>query len=142
MPVGDSHRAGTHIIGVRFDGDRQERWGTVESTDTEALFVAPFYAKQLIGKLTHSRQLVVEFTPRSAPPATVFFDTRGFRMHAARVLAACPAIDRPKGQFPIGVEPWSGATEPLIGRDTDTIRVGAAAVKAGRSPPAKALTSS
>ncbi len=131
MPASVDHRAGTHLISVRFDADPVEHWGTVESTDAEALFVAPFYARQMIGKLTHSRRLVVEFTPLNAPPATVSFDTRGFKIHAARVLAACPAVDRTKGRFPLGVEPLGSPTEPLIGRSTETSRSGLAALKVG-----------
>ena len=132
MPVSGDQRAGTHLISVRFDADPVEHWGTVESTDAEALFVAPFYARQMIGKLTHSRRLVVEFTPLNAPPATVSFDTRGFKMHAARVLAACPAVDRMKGRFPLGVEPPGGRTKPLIGRSAGTIqRPGSPPLKVG-----------
>jgi len=126
------HKAGAHLISVRFDADPVEQWGTVESTDAEALFVAPFYARQMIGKLTHSRRLVVEFTPLNAPPATVSFDTRGFKVHAARVLAACPAVDRTKRRFPLAVEPLGSPAEPLIGRSAETTRTGLAPLKVGR----------
>jgi hypothetical protein len=118
-------RDGTHLISVRFDADPVEHWGTIESTDTQALFLAPFYASQMVAKLTHSRRLLVEFTPSNAPPAIVSFDTRGFKIHAARVLAACPKVDRPKGRYPLGVEPLIAPTEPLIGRYTETIPSGA-----------------
>jgi hypothetical protein len=125
---------GTHLISVRFDANPAEHWGTVESTDTEALFIAPFYAQQMVAKLTHSRQLLVGFTPSNAPPALISFDTRGFKMHAARVLAACPKVDRTKGRYPLGVEPLVGPTEPLIGRNTDTIRSAGAVLKVGHRP--------
>jgi hypothetical protein len=110
------HGDGTHLIGVRFDAAPAEHWGTIESTDAEALFIAPFYARQMVARLTQSRQLLVEFTPSNAPPAIISFDTRGFKLHAARVLAACPKVDRPKGRYPLGVEPLTGPTELLIGR--------------------------
>jgi hypothetical protein len=121
MPESVDHGDGTHIISVRFDSDPLERWGTVESTDAEALFIAPFYARQMVGKLTRSQRLLVEFTPLNGPPETIWFDTRGFKTHAARVLAACPPIDRTKGRYLPGMEPPIGVPEPLIGRYTETL---------------------
>ena len=139
MAASDDRGDGTHTISVRFDSDPAEHWGTVESTDTEALFIAPLYATQMVGKLTHSRRLLVEFTPLNAPPAMIAFDTRGFKTHAARVLAACPTVDRTKGRYPLGVEPLTGPSEPLIGRYTDTIRSGLRALKAGHRPKRSAV---
>jgi hypothetical protein len=139
MPASADQRAGTHMISVRFDAGPVEHWGTIESTDTEALFVAPFYARQMIGKLTHSRRLLVEFTPLNAPPATISFDTNGFKTHAAQVLAACPTVDRTRGRYPLGVEPLGGPSEPLIGRYTGTIQTGLTALKVGRRSKRSAI---
>lgn len=133
------HGDGLHTLGVRFDSDPAERWATVESTDTEALFIAPVYATQMVGKLSHSRRLLVELTPVNAPPATIAFDTRGFKTHAARVLAACPRVDRIRGRYPPGVEPLTGPTEPLIGRYTVTLRSGLGVLKAGHRPKRSAV---
>ena len=129
-----NHSDGVHTLSVRFDSDPVEQWGTVGSTDNDALFVAPVYARQMVGRLTHSRRLLVELTPLNAPPAIIAFDTLGFKAHAARVLAACPRGDRIRGRYPPGVEPLTGPTEPLIGRYTGTLRSGLGVLKAGHRP--------
>ena len=140
MPASVDHSSeGAHTISVRFDADPAEHWGTVESTDAEALFIAPLYAAQMVGKLAHSRRLLVEFTPLNAPPAIIAFDARGFKTHAARVLAACPRVDRTKGRYPPGVEPLTGPAELLIGRYTETIRSGFGVLKAGHRPKRSAV---
>ena len=139
MPASVDGSNGLHTISVRFDSNPVEQWGTVESTDTEALFIAPFYAMQMVGKLTHSQRLLVEFTPSNAPPAIIAFDTRGFKAHAARVLAACPQVDRSRGRYPPAVEPLTGPTEPLIGRYTGTLRSGLGVLKAGHRPKRSAV---
>ena len=95
-------------IHVRFDGQPVETWGAGESTDRQALFIAPFYATKAVithRTLAQSQTMHVEFTPLNGSPVVARFDVRGFARHVDEVLAACPPVDRTKWRFAPGQAP-------------------------------------
>jgi hypothetical protein len=116
---------GKHTINVRFDSAPVQSWGTSESTDKKALFIAPIYATRII--LTHhtfteSQRMLVEFTPFNASPVIIRFDVRGFEKHAAKILSACPVVDRSKWRYAPGQAPPKPATvQDLMGATTDYV---------------------
>lgn len=99
MPASVENGEGIHTIHVRFDDDKSRGWGTHESNDKKALFIAPAFATQMIltdELLLKSKRMLVQFTPFNATPVIIQFDTEGFEKHASSVLAACPPVDRSK----------------------------------------------
>jgi hypothetical protein len=97
MPATVENAEGKHSLQVRFDDQPARTWGTSESTDKKALFVAPIYATEMLvtkRTLATSKQMLVGFTPFNASPVLITFDVRGFRTNLNRILAACPVMDK------------------------------------------------
>jgi hypothetical protein len=108
MPATVENSEGIHNVRVRFDDHPATVWGTSESTDKKALFIAPIYATRMIvteQMLANSRRMLVEFTPFNASPVVATFDVRGFSVHAKEVLSACPESDRTAWRYPPGLAP-------------------------------------
>lgn len=103
MAAAVENSEGKHMIRVRLDDASAEQWGTGESTDKEALFIAPIYATRIVlidRRLRGANQMLIQFTPFNASPVIIKFDTRGFAKHADRVMAACPKVDQSKWMLP------------------------------------------
>src|SRR5438874_834288 len=96
MPANVENGEGLHQIFVRFDDEKAQQWGSRESTDEKALFIAPAYATRIVVShhtLADSKRMLVQFTPFNASQVLITFDTRGFDRYVDQVLDACPPVD-------------------------------------------------
>src|SRR3954449_5107968 len=78
-----------HTVRIRLDSGsaRTEKWS--ESSDDKALFSPN--GRRWFTRLAQANQMIFQFTPFKANPATVTFDLRGLHRYKDKITEACPA---------------------------------------------------
>jgi hypothetical protein len=78
-----------HTVRIRLDSGsaRTEKWS--ESSDDKALFSPN--GRRWFTRLAQANQMIFQFTPFKANPATVTFDLRGLHRYKDKITKACPA---------------------------------------------------
>lgn len=78
----------TATVRLRFDKNEAQTVKAHKSTDSKALFLVP--AKSFIDQMLAADEMVFQFTPFSASPATTSFDLRGLGEVIDPLFEACP----------------------------------------------------